>query len=159
MRHTKWTSVMDRYLRNNYHLAPASEIASTLKVSKQAVLRRARNLGIEKKSLVGTAQRGSYLPQEDNYIKENIHSIGALAVAKNLERPYEGIRKRANRLGIHIGGDNGALTPEQEAILIANIQHKTYREIGLLIDRNEEAVRWHARQRGLKKRQKKINSA
>lgn len=151
MKQTHWTEQKDDHLKAHYHQKTATEIALDLNISKQSVLRRARKLGLARKTESGTAQRRKYSAEEDNYIQQNVQTYGVAQVASTLQRTEEAIRMRAKRLGIKITDPTVGLSPEQEQIVWENLTHKSYREIGDMIDKSAEAVRWHCRQRQWKK--------
>lgn len=142
---TVWTTQMDGYLRRNYHHKTAADIAKKLCVSKPALLRRARKLNIDSKQSAGTALSRHYTSDEIAYIRENFEALGIDEIAVRLHRSPEGVRRKANKIGLKTASTVRQFTDEEAQILKANINFKTYREIGLLINRGEEETRWHAR--------------
>jgi hypothetical protein len=144
-KHTSWTDEMDAYLVANYHSKPASQIATELQTSKQAVLRRARKLDVKRKTESDSAERPTYSAEEDAYIKDFVVEQGIEAVAEHLNRSINAIRKRAQRLGVSTASHVKALTDEEQKYLEQNIGVKSYAEIGQVLNRNADAVRWHAR--------------
>ena len=115
-KHTNWTDEMDAYLVANYHSKPASQIAAELQTSKQAILRRARKLDVKRKTESDSAERPTYTAEEDAYIKD-------LSTARHVK----------------------ALTDKEQQYLEQNLGVKSYAEIGQVLNRNADAVRWHAR--------------
>ncbi|WP_287832193.1 hypothetical protein [Idiomarina sp.] len=144
-KHTNWTEEMDAYLVAHYHLKAASQIATELYTSKQAVLRRARKLGVKRKADSDSAERPTYSAEEDAYIKGFIEQQGIEAVAEHLNRSVNAIRKRAQRLGVSTASHMKALTEKEQQYLEQNLGVKSYAEIGQVLNRNADAVRWHAR--------------
>lgn len=147
MAKTKWTEKDDQYLTAFYHLKPATTLAKHLKISKQSVLRRAKKLNLGSKHTLRTAQRRRYSSDEDRYIFEYLKKHGAAHIALALQRTEQGIRNRAKRLGIQLGHPTSGLTPKQEQVILESLPHKTYHEIGELLGKSGEAIRWHCRQR------------
>ena len=144
-KHTNWTDEMDAYLVAHYHSKAASQIATELQTSKQAVLRRARKLDVKRKTDSDSAERPTYSAEEDAYIKDSIEQQGIEAVAGHLNRSVNAIRKRAQRLGVSTASHVKALTEEEQKYLERNLGINSYAEIGQVLNRNADAVRWHAR--------------
>lgn len=144
-KHTSWTDEMDAYLVAHYDSKPASQIAIELKTSKQAVLRRARKLGVKRKTESDSAERPTYTPEEDAYIKDFVEQQGIEAVAEHINRSINAVRKRAQRLGVSTASHVKALTEDELQYLEQNLGVKSYAEIGQVLNRNADAVRWHAR--------------
>lgn len=144
-KHTDWTDEMDAYLVAQYHSKPASQIAAEIQTSKQAVLRRARKLGIKRKTESDSAERATYSAEEDAYIKDFVAEHGIEAVAEHLNRSTNAIRKRAQRLDVSTASHVKALTDEEQQYLEQNLKVKSYAEIGQVLNRKADTVRWHAR--------------
>ena len=144
-KHTNWNDEMDAYLVAHYHSKPASQIATELQTSKQAILRRARKLDVKRKTESDSAERPTYTAEEDSYIKDFVAEQGIEAVAEHLNRSVNAIRKRAQRLGVSTARHVKALTDKEQQYLEQNLGVKSYAEIGQVLNRNADAVRWHAR--------------
>lgn len=147
-----WTAKMDAYLRRYYHRKSASHIAEKLGVTKSALLRRARSLEIQSNRAAGTALKAEYSEKDIAFIRDNIKALGAQDIAKKLNRTSEGVRRKANRLGVYISTRNKPLSHTEQQVLRRNIATKTYREIAKILNRGEEETRWHARRLGLSRR-------
>lgn len=147
---TIWTEEMDLTLLDEYEIKSATALAMELGVSKQALIRRARKIGVPKKAYSLKAVKRNYLQSEDDFIRANVFELGVKAVAEKLNRSEEGIRGRAKRLGVSVGDIKW--TDEEKALLLKYYRTLTYGVIGLLVGKSEDAVGFYARSIGLKKR-------
>lgn len=143
---------MDAYLRRYYHRKSASHIAEKLGVTKSALLRRARSLEIQSKRAAGTALKAEYSEKDIAFIRDNLKALGVERVAKKLNRTSEGVRRKANRLGVYTSTRNKPFSHTERQIILESIETKTYREIAKILNRGEEETRWHARRLGLSRR-------
>jgi hypothetical protein len=102
-------------------------------------------LDVKRKTESDSAERPTYTTEEDAYIKDFVAEQGIEAVAEHLKRSVTAIRKRAQRLRVSTASHVKALTDEEQQYLEQNLGVKSYAEIGPVLNRNADAVRWHAR--------------
>lgn len=146
-----WTRFMDEYLKQNYELLSARQIAAKLNISKHAVLRRVNKLDLHFKRHLVTAICRAYSSDEADFIKVNAGKLDVSEIAKKLRRTEDSVRSKAKRMKISLATQVRPLSAEEQIFIERNYKLMTYREIGKLINRSEEQTRWHARVLGLKK--------
>lgn len=95
-----WGTRRDNYLIKHYHDMSASALAACFGISKSAVLRRARILGIPKKT--ETYHHQPYTHAEIALILEKVNKVGVRAVADEINRSEQAIRVFCKRRNIRI---------------------------------------------------------
>jgi|AntDeeMinimDraft_5_1070356.scaffolds.fasta_scaffold17786_2 hypothetical protein len=142
------------FILSNYLRYTTEEIARQLGVSYQAVARRAKALGFQNKIRIPAGTVKKYSDQEEDFIKENMASMGYPSIAVVLGRTRESVKMKAKRMGLSVG-KKILWSDEEDRILRENFHQKTYQELGSLIGKDSEAVRKYARSVGLSKRKPK----
>lgn len=95
-----WGTRRDNFLIKHYHDMSASELAAHFGITKSAVLRRSRKLGIPKKT--ETYHHQPYTHAEMVLILEKVNKIGPAAVAAEINRTEQAIRVFCKRRKIRI---------------------------------------------------------
>ena len=145
---------MDEYLKQNYELLSARQIAAKLNISKHAVLRRVNKLDLHFKRHLVTAICRAYSSDETDFIIANATKLDVAQIAEKLGRTEDSVRSKAKRMKVSLAARVRRLSADEQTLVEKNYGVMTYREIGKLINRSEEQTRWHARQLGLTRRRK-----
>lgn len=142
---------MDKYLKQNYELLTARQIAAKLNISKHAVHRRVNKLKLPCKRHLETALCRAYSSDEAEFIKANACKLNVSQIAVALGRTEDSVRSKSKRMKISLATKVRPLSTEEQIFIEKNYKVMTYREIGELINRSEEQTRWHTRTLGFKK--------
>lgn len=83
---------------------------------------------------------------EDSMLAELWPKLSVAQISERMGRTLKGIYRRANRLGLTCGQPQAkkAWTPEDDAVLKANLGTMTYAEIGVLLNRTDKSVKARA---------------
>ena len=84
---------------------------------------------------------------EDAMLAELWPKLSVAQISERMGRTLKGIYRRANRLGLTCGQTQAtkkAWTPEDDAVLKANLGTMTYAEIGVLLNRTDKSVKARA---------------
>ena len=87
-----------------------------------------------------------WTPEEDRKLAELWHVLSVPEISERMGRTVKGVYRRANRLGL-TGGERQEKrhwTPEDDAVLKANLGSMTYAEIGVLLNRTDKSVKARA---------------
>lgn len=142
-----WTTQSDNSLIKHYHTMSAEELAILLGVSKSAILRRARVLGIPKKSEESYSSK-SYTQAEVLFILEKVNKIGVTAVANALKRSEEAIRIFCKRRKIKICF-TPSWTAKQTKLLRTHGHMLNIEELSLKLGKSPQAIRKYANENSI----------
>lgn len=138
----EWTTQADNSLVKHYHTMSAEELAILLGASKSAILRRARILGIPKKS-EETYSSKSYTQAEVIFILDKVNKIGVTAVSKALKRSEEAIRVFCKRRKIKISF-SPSWTAKQNKFLRTYGHTLNIEELAAKLGKSPQAIRKYA---------------
>lgn len=100
-----------------------------------------------KSSANRVSKRASFWTKdEDALLAELWPTLSVAQISERLHRTVKGVYRRANRLGLTCGQPQAkkAWTPEDDAVLKANLGTMTYAEIGVLLNRTDKSVKARA---------------
>ena len=95
----------------------------------------------------GRSAPAMWTPEEDALLAELWHVLSVEQISERLGRTVKGIYRRAHRLGLTSGEAQGLKvpwTPEEDAVLKANLGTMTFAEIGALLGRTDKSVKARA---------------
>ena len=83
---------------------------------------------------------------EDDLLAKLWPTLSVAQISERMGRTLKGVYRRANRLGLTCGQPQAkkAWTPEDDAVLKANLGTMTYAEIGVLLNRTDKSVKARA---------------
>lgn len=143
----QWTIAKDNFLIQYYHSMTSADLAQTLDASRQSVLRRARHLGIPKKT-DDQCKHKRYTAAEKAFILDNVNKLGPVAVGDALNRSEESIRIFCKRRKINIIF-HPTWTRRNTQYLKKHAMLISVHDIAKHLGKTAEAVRKYASQHGV----------
>lgn len=142
-KHIPWTPADDEYLRKNWVKKLVSDLEKELGRKRGSILRRARALGLGKKS--------DWSFEEETYLEHLLPVYGVEHCASHLKRSKESVRVKAKRLGIRIPSKyHNDYSQEEDALLrvISKLPSLTYPRCSEILERGPEGLRKRAKSLG-----------
>jgi len=100
----EWPKEADAFLLEHWTQLRVIDIATKLGVSRDAVLRRARKLNIEKKPVGGMRpQYYKWTAEKEDYVRQHYHSHTNDDIAKKLDVSKQALMRKMTKLGLSRG--------------------------------------------------------
>jgi len=143
-KHIPWTPDDDKYLANNWDQKLVRDLETDLGRTKGSILRRARALGLAKKS--------EWSFEDEEFIRHLLPEYGVEYCARHLKRSMESVRVKAKRMGIRIVSKyHNDYTQEEDALLrvISKLPSLTFAQAAHILGRSPEGMRKRAKSLGM----------